>query len=257
MRINGGFTTGQTYTIDNTAPTISVGAPSVSIARGGPVSYAVKLYRCEFRLEHPLAGKHYAESDWQCECDRGSGGLGDILDGDAFWHHAGDGSLGISVGAGDGGGFGGASTVRQRPDQSATFTVDNTAPTISLSGPSAALTIGGPVTYTVTYGDVNFNSSTLSPADVTLNTTGTATGLVSVSGSGMTRTVTLSGITGDGTVGISIAAGTATDAAGNAAPNAGPSATFTVDNTAATVVSISRLTPVGGGGQGHQPDLGE
>ena len=36
-------------------------------------------------------------------------------------------------------------------------------------------------------------------------------------------------ITGQGTLGISIAAGTASDLAGNLAPAAGPSATFTVD----------------------------
>ena len=67
--------------------------------------------------------------------------------------------------------------------------------------------------------------------------------------------MTLSGITGDGTLGITIAAGTATDSAGNSAPGAGPSATFTVDNTAATVVSINRLTPATSGGQCDQPDL--
>jgi large repetitive protein len=52
-----------------------------------------------------------------------------------------------------------------------------------------------------------------------------------VSGSGTTRTVTITNTTGDGTIGISIAAGTASDMAGNTAGAAGPSATFIVDNT--------------------------
>ena len=93
----------------------------------------------------------------------------------------------------------------------------------------------GPITYTVTYADANFNSSTLSPSNITLNETGTANGTLSVSGSGLTCTVTISSITGNGSLGISIAAGTASDLAGNLAPAAGPSATFTVDNTAPTI----------------------
>src|SRR5439155_1628116 len=46
--------------------------------------------------------------------------------------------------------------------------------------------------------------------------------------------------TGNGTLGISIAAATATDTPGNTAPAAGPSATFTVDNTAPTIGSVSK-----------------
>ncbi|MCL2341847.1 MAG: hypothetical protein FWC53_02065, partial [Firmicutes bacterium] len=115
------------------------------------------------------------------------------------------------------------------------FTTDNIAPTITISAPSSALVKGGAsVTYTVTYADTNFNSSTLAVANITLNKTGTANGTVAVSGTGLTRTVTISNVTGDGTLGISIAAGTATDTAGNTAPAAGPSATFTVDSTAPT-----------------------
>ncbi len=52
--------------------------------------------------------------------------------------------------------------------------------------------------------------------------------LISVAGTGKTRTVTINSITGSGTLGISIASGTATDKAGNKALATGPSATFTV-----------------------------
>ena len=78
----------------------------------------------------------------------------------------------------------------------------------------------------MTYADANFNASTLAAGNITLNKTGTANGTVAVSGTGLTRTVTISSITGDGSLGISIAAGTASDLAGNMAPAAGPSATF-------------------------------
>lgn len=120
----------------------------------------------------------------------------------------------------------------------ATVTVDTTPPTVGISAPSTSLTRSGPVNFTVTWSDVNLNTSSisLSSGQVIVNSTGTAmVGSVNVSGSGNTRTVQLSGISGDGTVGISVPANTATDVAGNSAGAAGPSATVTVDNTSPTV----------------------
>jgi len=86
----------------------------------------------------------------------------------------------------------------------------------------------------VSYSDPNFKESTLSADDVVLNKTGTADGVVSVSGSGDSFVVTVSNITGDGTLGISLAAGTAVDHAGNWS-DAADGLTFVVDNTAPTV----------------------
>ncbi len=127
---------------------------------------------------------------------------------------------------------------------------DTTPPAISVSAPSVAITNDGPVNYTVTYTDATFQSSSLSAGDITLNSTGTANASIAVTGSGATRTVTLSGITGDGTLGISIASGTAIDALGNLAPASNPSAIFDVDNTPPTVAigfpspSATRSGPV-------------
>ena len=39
----------------------------------------------------------------------------------------------------------------------------------------------GPITYTVTYADANFNASTLVAGNITLNETGTASGTTSAS----------------------------------------------------------------------------
>ena len=118
------------------------------------------------------------------------------------------------------------------------YNIDRQGPAAAIGAPSTTLTKSGPVTYSVTYTDAGsgFSASTIAPANITLNATGTAAGTIGVSGSGATRTVTISGITGTGTLGISIAAGTATDALGNPAPAAGPSATFVVDNTPPTAL---------------------
>ncbi|NBV25285.1 MAG: hypothetical protein EBS05_25645, partial [Proteobacteria bacterium] len=149
----------------------------------------------------------------------------------------GDGTLGISLTTNTVYDNGLQSAVPTGP--SVTFIVDNTPPTVAVSAPSVSTTATGPVTFTVTYADANFSASTLVPANITLNKTGTANGTVAVTGTGLTRTVTISGITGDGTLGITVGAGTAKDTAGNLAPASGPSATFTVTqpNTAPTVAN--------------------
>src|SRR4030095_7419243 len=153
----------------------------------------------------------------------------------------GDGTLGISIAAGTATDAAGNTASATGP--STTFTVDNTAPTVSIGAPSASTTSAGPVTYTITYSGAS--AVALSTGDITLNHNSTASGTVAVSGTGpTTRTVTLASITGDGTLGISIAAGTATDLAGNTAPAAGPSATFAVESTAPTTASVT--TPANG-----------
>lgn len=124
------------------------------------------------------------------------------------------------------------------PATDETYVVDNTAPVVSIGAPSVTSTTSGPVDFAITItGATTIN---LTAGDVTLNTTGTATGTVSVTnGTTANPTVTISGITGDGTIGISIAAGVAVDAATNSSAAAGPSATFTVDNSAPTVTMTS------------------
>jgi hypothetical protein len=106
--------------------------------------------------------------------------------------------------------------------------------TVAVGSPSTSTVSSGSVSYTVTYAQADFNASTLSAADIALNSTGTATGTLTVTGSGLTRTVTISNITGNGTLGISIAARTASDTYGYLAPGSGTSATFVVDTTTPT-----------------------
>ena len=151
----------------------------------------------------------------------------------------GNGTLGISVAAGTASDVAGNQAPAAGP--SGTFAVETVAPTISISAPSVSGTVSGsapkPVTYTVTYADANFNGSTLSEGNITLIKTGTANGTVAVDiGTGSTRTVTILGITGSGTLGISIASGTGSDVAGNLAPAAGPSTTFAVVPPAPAIV---------------------
>lgn len=125
--------------------------------------------------------------------------------------------------------------------------VDTIAPTLSISTPSPAITSTNEVVFSIVYSDTNFDNATLEAADITLNTTGTATGTIStiVGEPRGVQVVTISAISGEGTLSITVASGKANDLAGNVAGGAGPS-------TAATVVvrrilnvntmSIGRIT---------------
>ena len=233
-----------TFIVDNTAPTISIGAPSAAYVAGGPVTYTVTYADANFSSSNLALANISLDPTGTANGTIAVNGSG-LTYTVTVSNITGNGSLGISIAAGTATDKAGNTAPAAT---SATFIVDNTAPTISIGAPSASYVAGGPVTYTVTYADANFNTSTLAAANITLNKTGTANGTLGVSGTGLTRTVTISSITGDGSLGISIAAGTASDLAGNPAPAAGPSATFTVDNTAPTIAIAAPSASYAAGG---------
>jgi hypothetical protein len=109
--------------------------------------------------------------------------------------------------------------------------IDNTPPGNVISAPSSPLTAGDPVSFTINYSGADTVS--LAEGDLALDATDSAAATLAVTGTGNAeRTVTLSDITGDGTLALSIVnTGTAADVAGNLAPTAGPSAAVTVDTT--------------------------
>ena len=221
-----------TFAVDNTPPTLFISAPSATLASSasGPVTYQVTYADPHLNLgvttlklmDITLNKTGTADASVSLT---GSGTSYQV----SLANLTGDGTLSITIAPGTGSDTAGNLVPGAGPSSS--FTVENTPPSVVLSGPSASAASSGPVTYTVTYQGPNFASSTLSPADITLNRTGTANGTVSVSGAGASRTVTISAISGDGTLGISLAAATAVDTVGNPAPAAGPSSTFDVENT--------------------------
>ncbi len=212
-----------TFTVDNTGPTIVISGPSASSTNTGPVTYTITY--------SGASTVNLSDGDVNL-IDTGSAdgsitvsGTGTTTRTVTISGITGNGTLGISLDDDTARDVLGNRSLAAGP--SATFIVDNTAPTISIGSPSVGTTNTGPVTYTVAY--TGASSVTLAVGNITLNTTGTATGTLAVTGSGnAARTVTISSISGNGTLGISIAAGTASDSAGNLAPAAGPSTTFTV-----------------------------
>lgn len=225
---------GESYTMDKTSPSISISSPSSSLTNGGPVSFTITYSDTNFSGSSLSPGNITVNSTGSASASSvgvtGSGLTRTVT----LSGITGDGTLGISISSGTASDTAGNTASAVGPSTS--FSVDNTAPAISIGAPSASVISTGSVSYTVTYSGEN--SVTLSGGDVTVNSTGTASASsVGVAGTGSTRTVTLSGITGDGTLGISVAAGTASDTAGNAAGAVGPSTSFTVDNTAPSITS--------------------
>lgn len=106
----------------------------------------------------------------------------------------------------------------------AAVVVDTVAPAVVIGPPtSARVTSGGAASYAVTYSDLNFGQMLLGNTNMTLHVTGTATGQINVQPfipSNSIALVTISGVSGSGTIGFSFAGGTATDKAGNLAPPA-------------------------------------
>jgi len=228
-----------TFSVDNTAPTISVGAPSVTSTADGPVDYTVSYSGADAVTLMPANITLVKTGSADAAISVMGGGTSSRTV--TVSSITGDGTLGISIASGTASDITG--NIAPASGASATFSVDNSAPSISLGEPSVESTTTGPVSFTVTYGEAD--DITLDEADITLNNTGTADGTVVVSGTGTTtRTVTISSITGSGTLGISIAAGTATDAADNLAAAAGPSTTFAVDNTAPEFNSVAVSPPM-------------
>ena len=249
--ITTGFTGGDTYTIIQTPPAVS-SITALSPSNANPTNATSVIYNVTF--SEAVTGVE--ASDFTVS---GSGTSGSVIG------VIGDGALyKVTVG-----GISGNGTLRLDLNSSGTgiqdlagnaisggftsgdtYTIDNTPPTIAIGSPSVSSIAdgAGSVTYSVTYSDADFNASTLSPADITLNSTGTAAGSISVdNGTSTNRMVTISSITGTGTIGISIAAGTASDLAGNLAPASGASAIFNVVTpTISTTGTPSALSTTSG-----------
>ena len=222
--------------VDNQAPTISVSKPSPAATASGPVDYTVTYGGADSITLSPA-------NITLTRTSSATGTVSVLGEGNQtrtvrISEITGSGTLRISIASGTASDLAGNKAAGS--GSSATVSVDNTPPTISIGKPSVYSTSRGPISYTVYYGGAG--SISLSPEDITLVKTGDVEGTIAVSGTGTTRrTVTVSSVSGSGTLAISIAAGTATDAAGNSAPAIGPSLVTKVDNSPPVMNEI--ITP--------------
>jgi hypothetical protein len=236
-----------TIIIDTTAPTVTLGSPNVTITNAtGTISYTVTWADANLNTASiSLTGGQVTVNTTGTATTgtptvTGSGATRTV----SVSGLGGNGAISISIPSGTASDFAGNSAPAAGP--SATATVDTTAPAVTIGSPNVSITnASGTINYIVTWADANLKTASIALAggQVTVNKTGTVTaGTPTVTGSGSTRTVSVGGLAGNGTISISIPSGTASDFAGNSAPAAGPSATATVDTTAPTV-TIGTPTP--------------
>ncbi|MFC1461936.1 FG-GAP-like repeat-containing protein, partial [Verrucomicrobiota bacterium] len=247
------------YSIDQTRPECTIARTGESLTKANTVGFTITFTEDVTGFTEDDITLHKTGTEGSLSGFSGSGKDYSVN----VINITGDGAIGISVSQGNAVDIAGNGNMT---GAQVDYEIDNTAPSVAISDPSTSLTASGPVNYTVTYSGAD--SVSLATNDVTLNPSsppsggyaaasrtgpstgllrlrsaqvraGTANGTVSVSGSGTgTRTVTISGITGDGTLGITVAANTAQDTAGNEAGSV-TGTCFSVDNTAPSVTITS------------------
>ncbi|HEX7897492.1 MAG TPA: Ig-like domain-containing protein [Planctomycetota bacterium] len=244
---NGNFTTGQSYTVDKTAPTVTV---SKAVAQSDPVNAGPILFTAVF--SEPVSGFTGADVSFA-----GSGAGGPLAASVApvtaqtytisVSGMTSTGSVVVSIpvnGAFDGANNGNAATA---VSASVVYDVTPLTVTINQAGGQADPTSASPIAFQVEFSK---NVSDFATGDVSLSGTAGAT-TAAVSGSGKSYTVAVSGMTSTGTVIASIAAGVAKDAAGNF----NQAATFT-DRTVVYDISPPSVTVNQAGGQGDPVNAG-
>lgn len=132
---------------------------------------------------------------------------------------------------------------------SAAVTIDNTPPGVIIGAPTGSpVNSSGTAVYPITV--TAASSVNLTSGNVSINHSGTAGGSISIlNGTTSTPSVEVTGVTGDGSYTINIAAGIASDAAANTSLSAGPGAAVTVDNTLPVLASLGVTPPLATLGQ--------
>jgi hypothetical protein len=141
------------------------------------------------------------------------------------------------------------------PVTGAVYTIDRTAPTLTITlagtSPTNASTAQWTVTFSESVAGVNTNNFSAAGS----GGLGGSPAVTAVSGSGATYTVTASTGTGSGILGLNLtSAGTIADTAGNAPATPVTGATYTVDRAGPTVSSV---TLVNGGSTAGKIEKGD
>lgn len=150
----------------------------------------------------------------------------------------GEGTVTVTIPAGSAhDGAGNPSTASTSTDNTVVFTVDGMSPSVTVdqSPQQPDPTMVSPIVFAVTFSEP---VTGFTAGDVAFNGTAPGTLVADVAGSGASYTISVSGMTGDGSVTVSIPAGAAQDAAGNpstASTSTDNTVSFTVDTTQPSV----------------------
>ncbi|HEV2718530.1 MAG TPA: Ig-like domain-containing protein, partial [Thermoanaerobaculia bacterium] len=240
----GGFTGGETYTIDRSAPSVT------SATRNDPNPTHAASVQYTVTFTQSVTGVD--TTDFQATVTGGA------ITGQSVSGVSGSGTtytVTVNTGSGDGTlrldvlNDGTIKSGTNVPLSGGTFngevyTVDKTPPTVtSVNRVTGTPTNAASVQFTVTFSESVTGTSN---SDFQLTTTGSVSGasVTGVTGSGATRTVTVNTGSGDGTIRCDVVTGgTIIDAAGNLfATPFSSGQVYTIDKTAPAVVSINKAS---------------
>jgi hypothetical protein len=244
-------TSGATFTVDNTAPTLSITRNAVTL--GSFTRTTDQNISFALQFSEPLIASTFDITDIAVVKDAGVGhtaliGTDLVNSGDNINYTltildlTGDGNIGISVGP----------SVQDRAtnsmgaaQNSANFTIDNTVPLISsINRATTSPTNANNVDFNVTFSENVVNVGT---NDFTVPVTLTAVGSLSgVTGSGSSYVVSVNSVDGNGTLGVNAkdqaATVTISDEAGNDFVAGFTGQTYTIDNQVPSVSSVVRAS---------------
>ncbi len=236
-----GSVTGPVYTIDKTAPTVTINQASSQLdpTNASPINFTVVF-------SESVSG--FTSSDVTISGTAGGTKTVTVTGGPSTYNVAvsgmTDGTVIASIGANAATDTAGNSSAASTSTDN-TVTYDTTAPTVTINQAASQLdpTNASPINFTVVFSEA---VSGFASGDVTITGTAGGTKTVTVTGGPSTYNVAVSGMT-DGTVIASIGAGAATDTAGNSsAASTSTDNTVTYDTTAPTVTinqAASQLDP--------------
>ena len=230
---DAGATQGTNVSVDNTAPTVSIGSPSTTSINNGDVDYAVSYSGAD--SVNLLASNVSVNTSGSVTFTKSVIGGTSLNPTIRITVTSGDGAIdSISIAAGTSSDSVGNTDAGA--SEGTNVTVDNTAPTVSIGAPSTTLINTGDIDYAVTY--TGASTVNLTSGNVTVNTSGTVSYSVSIiDGTTTAPTIRVTILGGDGSItGVQIAAGTSTDTVGNTDVGASSLVPVVVDNDAPAVV---------------------
>jgi len=238
--VSAAYTAGQVYTLDHTAPILGSGSYTSNNASSGQFPKVGDVVTLSLTFDNALQNPTVTIAGHTVTAT-GSNGNKSWTASYTLAASDTEGKVLFAFSATDL-----AGNVKQftNPDLGAVMTFDKTAPTLSITPTATIVAPGANLAFTITYADANFNSSTLTSSNISVNATGSAAyGSLSLTGSGKNYTATFTNVSGSGTLGISIAAGTATDISGNATGASAPSATALIASSNANLSALTTTAP--------------
>lgn len=238
--------TDETYTVDNTAPTLN------SFARNTPASSPANADTLVFDITFSVDVQNVSADDFTITGTTATGVLAGSGANYTLTISGGDlaglnGTVGLDLAPGqDITNLAGNALPSGEPLTDETYLVDNTAPVLTAftrNTPATSPTSADTLVFDITFDEAVLN---VSADDFTITGT-TATGILAGSGANYTLTISGGDLAGlNGTVGLDLAPGQdITDVVGNALIPGEPATdeTYAVDNTAPILTAFARNTP--------------